>query len=512
MNALRPRLAVLLIGVVWGIVFLRPELIMGKVLRAVVLLAVFVVTAVLQHYVNKEEGPTFLGPLVVFSNLLFGVLLIMALRAYVTSSQLFLMLLMLTQMLLIFFLSTTYKTMSEEKNAASSNLLNEKTQQLLYLQQVGIAMNSAEEIKSFLDIVLRATSHITKAERVLLFLKGDEDSLNFEAGFNTDDYTAEVVNFVKSDVVKQSFAEGSSVIYPSPAVDHFDLLELEDEELSKGSLVEGSTYMMLPLVRKDGCWGIFHAERTPEDGDFGFSLVDLEVFRVLAAQISVALENADLYFQMRESYRNTIEALANAIEAKDSYTSGHSSAVTRYAVPVARQLDISENDLQVIEFAAILHDIGKIAVPERVLNKPGKLTREEFEDIKRHPSAGAEIIRSIGFLNEAVPYVKHHHERWDGKGYPDGLAGDEIPLGAQVISIVDTFDAMTSTRSYRKALPEQEAVQEIQRCSGRQFNPKVVEAFLKAFEAGDIVPDDTRSAYEFTEETSFKTEGASANA
>ena len=509
MNALRPRLAVLLIGVVWGIVFLRPELVMSSLLRGVVLTAVFVVTAVLQYYVNREEGPTYLGPLVVFSNLLFGVLLIMSLRSKVSKSELFLMLLVLTQMLLIFFLSTTYKRMSEEESVASSNLLNEKTQQLLYLQQVGIAMNSAEEIKSFLDIVLRATSHITKAERVLLFLKGsDGKSLSYEAGLNVDDMQKEIIDFSRNKVVQCSFEEGSSALYPKPDADHFDLVEMADEELAKGALIEGSTFMMLPLVRKDGCWGIFHAERSPDDDGFAFSLVDLEVFRVLAAQISVALENADLYFQMRESYRNTIEALAAAIEAKDVYTSGHSSAVTRYAVPVARQLGIAEGELQSIEFAAILHDIGKIAVPESVLNKPGKLTREEFEDIKRHPAVGAEIIRSVGFLNDAVAYIKHHHERWDGKGYPDGLAGDDIPLGAQIVGIVDTFDAMTSTRSYRKALPEGEAVKEIQRCSGTQFNPKVVAAFLEAYEAGALVPDDARKEYGFTETSSFKTEGA----
>jgi len=506
-DALRPRLAVALIGLVWAVVFTRPEVELGPAVRGMTIAAALVVTGVVVYVIRRRGDTAFLGPLVVFSNLALVTVLVVGLASRVTAGGLVLMLLVMVQMVLFFLLSITYKRFYDADQARSSDMLNEKTQQLLYLQQVGIAMNSAEEVQSFLDIVLRATSHITKAERVVLMLKSRQGGLSFEAGYGVDDLQAPVVDLLRHDVVGEAFEQAASVLSPPPAADHFDLLDVEPERLVSVPLVAGCTCMMMPLVRKDGCWGILYAERMPAgDGDV-FSLLDLEVFRVLASQISVALENADLYFQMRETYRSTIEALAAAIEAKDSYTHGHSSAVTRYAVPVARELGMTEAELQSVEFAAILHDIGKIAVPESVLNKPGKLTREEFEDIKRHPAIGAEIIRSVGFLGSAVAFIRHHHERWDGKGYPDGLQGDAIPLGAQVVGIVDTFDAMTSTRSYRQALPEDTAIKEIQRCSGTQFNPTVVKAFMRAYDAGRIRPDDTSTAFGFTETSSFRTEG-----
>ena len=175
----------------------------------------------------------------------------------------------------------------------------------------------------------------------------------------------------------------------------------------------------------------------------------------------------------------TIEALALAIEAKDQTTHDHLHRVRTYAVEIGKMLKLSDDELEALRAAALLHDIGKLAVPEPILNKPGRLTPEEFEKMKIHPLVGAEILRRVNFPYPVVPVVEAHHERWDGMGYPFGLSGEEIPIGARILSAVDCLDALASDRQYRRALPLHKAVEEIVSLSGRQFDPKVIET-LKA--------------------------------
>ncbi len=176
-------------------------------------------------------------------------------------------------------------------------------------------------------------------------------------------------------------------------------------------------------------------------------------------------------------YEATIKSLALAIDAKDQYTHQHIVRVQRYAIAIAREMGISGSDMQGITFGALLHDIGKLGVPEYVLLKPGRLTPDEFEKIKKHPEIGADILSHIDFPWPVIPVVKSHHERWDGKGYPEGLAGEEIPLTARILAVADVYDAMTSSRSYRNAWPHEMVVEGIVKESGRHFDPVVVKAF-----------------------------------
>lgn len=182
-----------------------------------------------------------------------------------------------------------------------------------------------------------------------------------------------------------------------------------------------------------------------------------------------------LYIDMRKNYMDTVKALINAIEAKDPYTSGHASRVGIYAVSIAKSLELSEKKIERIRTAALLHDIGKIGIDDNILKKSGKLTDMEYAAIKNHPTIGAEIIRDVGFLKDSMDIVKHHHERYDGKGYPDGLKGNEIPIEASILMLADSFDAMTTDRPYRKAMSSEEAIREIIVNSGTQFNPEIVE-------------------------------------
>ncbi|HBW38867.1 HD-GYP domain-containing protein [Desulfosporosinus sp. BICA1-9] len=186
-----------------------------------------------------------------------------------------------------------------------------------------------------------------------------------------------------------------------------------------------------------------------------------------------------LYVDMRENYLSTVEALVQALEAKDTYTSGHSARVGKLAVAIAEGLEMSDEKIESLKYAAVLHDVGKIGVSETILNKEGKLLDSEWEAIRSHPVIGQTIIKSIKFLFDIGQVVRHHHERFDGDGYPDGLKGGEIPLESRIIAVADTYDAITSDRSYREGSTHDEAIAELRRVAGSQLDPKIVEIFCK---------------------------------
>jgi response regulator RpfG family c-di-GMP phosphodiesterase len=183
--------------------------------------------------------------------------------------------------------------------------------------------------------------------------------------------------------------------------------------------------------------------------------------------------------KIRNSFMNAVTALALALDAKDEYTSGHSGRVSEISVVIAKEMAMPENAVEKIRLAGLIHDIGKIGVKEAVLNKPGKLTSEEFEHIKTHPAIGERILKPIVEEREILDMVRLHHERFDGRGYPDGLSGEQIPVGAAIMALADAYDAMTSDRPYRKSLGNAIAVEEIKKGSGTQFPPNVVAAFLR---------------------------------
>ncbi len=188
------------------------------------------------------------------------------------------------------------------------------------------------------------------------------------------------------------------------------------------------------------------------------------------------------FAEQQKAYEATVGALCQAVETKDFYTRGHSDRVSRGSVMIAREIGMRGERVEAIRYAGMLHDVGKLGVPTRVLQKTGKLTEEEYAAIQLHPMRGLDIVREIGFLDEALAGIMHHHERIDGRGYPMGLAGDEIPEFARVLAVADAFDSMTSTRSYRGARPVSEAIEELRKWSGTQFDPAFVDAFVAALQ------------------------------
>ena len=220
-----------------------------------------------------------------------------------------------------------------------------------------------------------------------------------------------------------------------------------------------------------------------------FSPEQVRYAAAFAAHAAAALETAQLYDDREQHFRLTLEALAKAIDARDRYTAGHSERVTLYTLRLARSMRLPDGDLELVRLAGTLHDIGKVGVPDRVLLKAGPLDAGERAFIEPHATIGFEMLRDLPFLRDALPAIRGHHERWDGRGYPDHLAGEAIHLYARILAVADSFDAMTSARPYRQALSFDEAVRRLRADSGTQFDRSVVRAFDRvAVPCRDLIP------------------------
>jgi response regulator RpfG family c-di-GMP phosphodiesterase len=241
-----------------------------------------------------------------------------------------------------------------------------------------------------------------------------------------------------------------------------------------------------PIIVKQNLRGVVLTG--PRLSGEAYTPYEIEMLHSACNSAGIGMDNARLFRELQSTYLSTVKALVSIIEAKDSYTKGHTERVADYSVGIAAKMRLSKTRVREIAFGAVLHDIGKLLVYERVLNKPGNLTEEEWEMLKQHPEAGAEIIENMEFLAGTVPLVRHHHERYDGSGYPDGLRADQIPLGARIIAVADAFDAMTTDRPYRAALEFPTAIRVLRTKAGSQFDPEVVNAFIELVEIDGFRP------------------------
>jgi HD-GYP domain-containing protein (c-di-GMP phosphodiesterase class II) len=248
-------------------------------------------------------------------------------------------------------------------------------------------------------------------------------------------------------------------------------------------LPETAAELAIPLLVGDELIGVLNVESAKRHA---FGPRDIKVLSVIADQAAMVIQNADLFAQREQLFLATLDAMARAIDARDPSTAGHSHRVAAYAVAIGHLLELDRHALDVLRRGGVLHDIGKIGVSDAVLRKRGSLTAEEQAEMRRHPVIGHDLLRDIPFLGDELHLIRHHHERWDGMGYPDGLAGETIPLGARILAVADAFDAMGSDRPYRRALDHGEIRRRLREESGSQFWPPAVDALLLLFDAGVI--------------------------
>lgn len=349
-----------------------------------------------------------------------------------------------------------------------SDQLEARVRELQVLNHVGKLLGRVLPLKDVLDEILRLASEVFqfKSCAVLLADPANRHVLRMVAARGYPRELVENVGIKRGEGV-------TGEVYRSGIPRLVDDVQRVSEYIP--GIRGGRCEMACPLVARGKVLGVLDAEGE-EPGCFDEQ--DFVLFSTFASQAAVAIRNAQMLERAQTTYYQTISSLANALEARDSYTRGHSERVTTLASELGTRLQLNRRDMDVIQQSGLLHDIGKIGVADGVLNKPSDLSSEERKEIEHHPEFGNTILGQLRFLTEASKAILHHHERFDGTGYPSGLMGGEIPLPARVIAIADAWDAMTSDRPYRDAMGKQEALAEILENTGKQFDPDVVRVFL----------------------------------
>lgn len=359
--------------------------------------------------------------------------------------------------------------------------IEERVQRLSLLSQLGQILNSTLEHEEVQRRAIKAATRLMGAEvGSLLLVEGEGRQLRFEVALGDKEKTLKTINLRMGEGIAGWVAQkGKPLIVNDPKKDSRFFREVDGRTAFKTR-----NLIAVPIKVKEKVIGVLEAINKQEGEEFNKG--DLSLFTSLANQVAIALDNARLYQEMEEMFFQTSESLAEAIEKRDPYTGGHTQRVTLYSQTIARHLHLQPSEMKWLKIASVLHDAGKIGIEDHILRKPERLNAEEFEVIKRHSEMGAEIIEHVRKLREIAAAVKYHHEQVDGRGYPDGKKGEEIPVLSKIVAVADTYDAMTTDRPYRKALPKEAALKEVKRCSGSQLDREVVKAFVKAYERGEI--------------------------
>lgn len=348
--------------------------------------------------------------------------------------------------------------------------LEEEWGSLRALAEIGYVVNSSLEVQTVLSEVMDKFIQLTGAQRAFLMLQDDQDDLYTVVGRNWKLESLKPGEYeISRTVVDRVVQEGEALLTTNAQEDpRFDGIQ---------SVIAYSlrSILCVPLKVKDELIGVIYADNRVREGIFTENHRFL--LSAFANQAAAALENAQLFNDLSMSYEQTLEALVTALDARERETEQHTRRVVLYSMALAKKTGLSDEELIEIRRGALMHDIGKIWVPDAILQKPGPLTEEEWVVMRRHPEEGLRILQGIIFFEGAVDIVGSSHEHYDGSGYPRGLVGDQIPLGARIFAVADAFDAITSDRVYRKAQPFKAAYEEIMRCRGTQFAPKVVDAF-----------------------------------
>ena len=349
--------------------------------------------------------------------------------------------------------------------------LAKRVETLDTIHEIDTHILSNLEPKEILNVATKAASRLLSCEvsAILLF---DKEKHLFDriVSIGVDEIPPGTTVPFEDTSLAEVIAAGSTLYIPDLA--HTPSLLPNEERLLQNGLL---ALLRVPLKRDSEVIGVLafgtrHA--------YSFAGEDFTTAERFASQISIALTKAKLISNLEELSMETIKSLSNAIDATSEWTAGHSEGVTKLAMAIGRAIKLEENALKDLRVAAMLHDLGKLGIPLDILNKPGALSEDEWSLVRRHPAKGAEILEPIKQLRNILSIVRHHHEFYDGSGYPDGLKGNDIPLPARVLVVADAIDAMSSDRPYRKALSKEQILHELHRCSGTQFDPDIVKVFL----------------------------------
>jgi len=360
----------------------------------------------------------------------------------------------------------------KKKRPKTSATKGTHTQKLLQnlktIYDVGKAISSISTVDELLEQIGETLLGVfPSVQRIcVLFKKGGQE---FVPRFIKDRAEVHPHPFqISRSIVKKSCKERVCIL----ASDAF-----QDDRFSGSESIASMnlrSFMCAPMASKEDVLGLIYLENREKPNCFDDD--DLALLSALANQSAVAIENSRLYENIQKAYHESILALMNTVEAKDPYTRGHSQRTSRYALGIAQEIGLGEEECKKIKTAAELHDIGKIGVRELILDKDGTLSTTEFHSIQDHVITGENILRPIEYLSFVLPMVRHHHEKYDGTGYPDHIKRKKIPLGARIICVADAFDAMTTQRPYNKPLPIKKALKKCKEQKGKQFDPDVVDA------------------------------------
>lgn len=372
------------------------------------------------------------------------------------------------------------KELTDRVRAEKENLeirVQEQTRTLRDIYRFANQLNSLDSLDVVLESIVEFVADFMVSERVSIMLLDEEgEYLTIATAVGLEEEVIRNTRVQRGEAIAGKVFETQKAL----RIDDISNIKPEVEQFSKYKAFISFPLIQAPLKSQMNPLGIINV--TNRFGDQPYTALDLRNLDFIADTASVAINNQIKGIKLQESYFATMKSLALALDAKDRYTAGHSESVQRYSVSIAQQMGLNQQEISNIDRAGALHDIGKIGIPDVIINKPGRLTPEEFEKIKEHPALGEQMILPIPFLNSARGIIRHHHERFDGRGYPDGVSGQEIELGARIMAVADTFDAMTSDRPYREARSVEEAMAELNRCRNTQFDPTAVEAFERVVE------------------------------
>jgi len=364
---------------------------------------------------------------------------------------------------------------ANSKLLETNHILERKLSEAAFINEVFASLIERSNLKETISSILKGALQITRSEAGCIFLH-DRKKDGMELMLTKGDLPAAVKDYLCK---MYSFSGGLSLYDGTVQINDTDTtfkhLKALDSSLR--------SMLAVPLIADRiviGAIILLHRHAGEDEHPIYYSKTDCDTVNSFANVAALILNNTRLKIEYgrREVYLKTVTALTSAIDAKDAYTRNHSRNVARFSVALGRELKLSNEELMNIKYGSLLHDVGKIGVPETVLNKKERLDKQEFDMIKAHPLIGSKILTPIDFLGEALDIVRYHHERIDGTGYPEGLKGENIPFEARMVCIADAWDAMTSDRAYRKALTVKEALQELQEGAGTQFDPWMVEKFI----------------------------------